>query len=135
MSRNLGTVACYYCACSNIVYEEPVRPITRDDAGYYIDEYHGCTVAKAHCYECEARYLGWFDKSAHDRRYGWHSQSYDAASHCDLSFQSTFDDEPGAADLPRWEIEVIRQRKRLDTCAECGIAHAKAVSCCYARPR
>lgn len=135
MSRNLGRSDCYYCASTRIVYEEAPRPITRADAGVYIDEYEGCIVAAAHCYECEARYLAWFDKSAHGRRFDYgHGRTFSLTEHCDLSFRSSFDDEPGVDDVPRWNIVVVRERKRLETCADCGVVHATAVPCTYVRP-
>jgi hypothetical protein len=103
VSRNLCRTDCYFCEGA-IVLAEPWRAIERSDCGRYLDEYEGMPVAKAECVDCQAKYLAW----------GWHpNPSWPRGlpfAVCDLSFRSTFNDEPGAEDMPRWEIETVRRR-------------------------
>jgi hypothetical protein len=103
VSRNLGRTDCYYCQ-GEVRPVEEWRPISPTDARGYFDEYQGMPVAAAACVDCEAKYLAW----------GWNPNrsAYpgDAGEICDLSFRSTFDDEPGREDLPKWAIRVVRER-------------------------
>lgn len=135
MSRNLGRTDCDFCRSKSIVIEEAPRLGTPEDLGRYFEEFQGCTFASAHCADCEAKYLAWFDWGAHNRKYGFHSPREFGPTHGDLSFRSTFNDEPGIADLPKWNIEVVRQRHPLLECVTCGVKHAECVPCCYARSR
>jgi hypothetical protein len=89
---------------------EPVREITREDCGVYFESrngysYRGARVANATCENCEAKYIAWFDLSACE---GYGASGYfrphPDGLHIDLSFRSTFDDEPGEADMPKWSI-------------------------------
>lgn len=106
MSRNLCRTDCRYCQGA-IFLIEPWRPITRDDCGPYFDEYEGMPVAAAECEACEAKYLAW----------GWHGRREStfepAGTVCDLSFRSTFDDEPGADDLPKWDVRRVVTYERV----------------------
>ena len=108
MSRNLGRTVCYFCE-GRVVHGEDPRPITPDDAGPYFAEYEGMHVAKGRCRDCEAKYLCWvrgsqswsFGHTAHKNYRG-------PDEHIDLSFLSTFDDEPGQLDLPVFKIGRCR---------------------------
>lgn len=108
MSRNLSETGCHFCPAPgrDIVLEEEPRPITRADAGRYFDEYEGFMMANAHCYHCDAKYLAWCAESkAWLRKYGrerYPNEPRDGLRHFDLSFRSTFNDEPGPDDLPKW---------------------------------
>lgn len=113
MSRNLGQTDCDFCH-GEVVLEEPARPITKEDAGAYFEEYakQKLTVAKAHCKECEAPYLAWVDQPGYrrqcrisDPRWNQYQGCYDG-THFDLSHRQSFDDEPGLQDVPKW---VVRQ--------------------------
>ena len=103
MSRNLGSTSCYFC------YEQPVlveqrRPITEADCGAYYGEFKGMQVANAECPVCEAKYLAWVDAKALG---GFGHLGRDAdpeIGFVDLSFRSSFDDEPGPDDMPKWRI-------------------------------
>ena len=53
------------------------------------------TVAHAACPYCGARYLAWVDNDPAGREKPRNS------THFDLSFRSTFDDEPSEGDRPR----------------------------------
>lgn len=103
MSRNLCRTDCYFCEGA-IVLKERWRPIARADAGVYFNEYCGMPVAAAECEDCEAQYLAW----------GWNptptTYRGDGGVVRDLSFRSSFNDEPGSADYPRYEIRVERRR-------------------------
>ena len=107
MSRNLCSSECHFCG------EEPeltgdVRQITKEDTFVYFDEYKGMLVAEAECWLCGAKYLAWID-GAKRERYAPYPLRYapypfprfcDESPVADLSFRSTFDDEPGEADMP-----------------------------------
>lgn len=98
MSRNLTDVSCAFCGGSVALTEAP-RPITRDDAHVYYDEYEGMIVASAECGDCHGKYLAWVDESRR-RRHVRHidSSKQDPPFH-DLSFRFSFNDEPSAPDL------------------------------------
>ncbi len=115
MSRNLATQTCYFCDTYPVLEEEP-RPITKDDAGVYYDDYQGMLVANAHCPQCLAKYLAWVKEGAHFReKYGGRESVLadygDEATHIDLSFRSTFNDEPSEDDIP--EYEVVYEPRRV----------------------
>jgi hypothetical protein len=128
MSRNIGDTSCRFCP-GEVVCTEAPRPITQDDAGAYFDEYAGMLVAHAECKECCAQYLAWMMKRAK----AWYGDTGERIGDdgrllpFDLSFRSTFNDEPGADDLPKYAIEVMYLRKPFPTCAECG----KRIHYCY----
>lgn len=100
MSRNLCRVICYYCG-HPVKISEPPRPITVYDCGRHFKEFKGMLVAKACCSACLAKYLAWIDlsKCVKNPRPKYHEIIED------LSFRSTFDDEPGPNDLPEFEVE------------------------------
>lgn len=76
MSRNIGRETCAFCHSEIELLERP-RLITPADAGdYYFKEHEGMTVTKAQCPVCLAQYLAWTERH-------------------DLSFRSTFNNEPG----------------------------------------
>ena len=99
MSRNLGMTTCYFCGGTVNLTGEP-HNITREEAGAYFDEYRCCVFANAECSLCGAKYLAWMDTVAHGQRHGYEGYKRDANTIYDLSFRSTFDDEPGEADKP-----------------------------------
>jgi hypothetical protein len=87
--------------------------ITRKEAGIYFEEYKDMLVADAECVDCEAKYLAWI------QRHFWFKSPYfrnpitrkpDDPPFTDLSFRSTFNDEPGPEDEPKWDIRVKRVR-------------------------
>jgi hypothetical protein len=105
MSRNLCTTVCEHCGDTPQLVEIP-HLITEKEAGVYFPEYEGTIVAKAICPSCEAQYLAWVDES--------HRVHY-PANKCypvieDLSYYSTFNDEPGETDLPKYEVQRVFTR-------------------------
>lgn len=107
MSRNLSSTTCYFCNHA-VTLDEPPRPITEGDAGHYFEEYRGMIVANATCPACEARYLAWLD-GTHRARSGWPRPETDDAGNLtirDLSFRSSFNDEPGAEDFPKYAVKI-----------------------------
>ena len=96
MSRNLDSFKCSFCA-EPPVLEETGRPITEKEAGRYYHEFHGMFVANARCSYCEARYLAWNVTGKPGGTNGY----------TDLSFRSTFADEPGPADVPHSYSGVV----------------------------
>ena len=107
MSRNLGSTVCAFCY-GTVVHEEEARPITETEARCYFDEYRGMSVANAHCEDCEAQYLAWV--ATPPSFPGWAHSEAEPGGHIDLSHRSSFNDEPGEADLPTYRIEVRRVR-------------------------
>jgi len=106
MSRNLCNTVCYFCGHEVELVEEP-REITKGDAGVYYAEYKGMLVADARCPICLAEYLAWVDDSkctGHTRSTGEYGSFFD------LSFRSSFDDEPDDDDLPQYDVQVIYHR-------------------------
>jgi hypothetical protein len=99
VSRNLLKTRCDRCRGS-IALSGPVHDITRAEAGVYLSEYAGLQVADASCLRCGARYIGWVSNAMSRYRYGHHGEDGEVF---DLSYRSTFDDEPGDGDLPPWE--------------------------------
>lgn len=107
MSRNLGQRDCHFCPGDIKLLEAP-RPIAREDCGVYFKEYDGMMVAKAHCTACLAKYIAWVSGGMYSNR----PQLEEGQTHHDLSFRSTFNDEPGEDDLPRYKVttKLIRER-------------------------
>jgi hypothetical protein len=133
MSRNLGRTDCYFCH-GEVVLVEPERLITRDDCGGYYDDrgggyaYAGAIVASAECKTCLAKYLAWINMTA-CKGYGSHpyfERSKDAPFF-DLSFRSTFNDEPGEEDLPEHTVKMVPVLGSWPRCAACK----KRIYHCY----
>ena len=102
MSRNIGQRDCYFCPSKVVLVEAP-RPVTQEDTGAYQSQYEGMIVANAECPACLAKYLAWVTGPAGSN---WNSLPRDEdQTHVDLSFRSTFNDEPGEEDLPRYKVE------------------------------
>lgn len=123
MSRNLCMTACKFCDGTVRTHEAP-RPITEREAGVYFPEFVGMLVAKAACVDCEAPYLAWVDMRTckgppHEGR-RWAPHAASGESHCDLSHYHAFNDEPAEADMPKYAIETVRQRKPWPACYVCS---------------
>lgn len=108
MSRNLGDTVCGFCD-GEVKLVEALRPITPNDAGTHYDEFKNMIVANAECVDCRAKYLAWVGNIPHHQTS--HLPCKTGAMLYDLSYRSTFKDEPGPADLPDYEIEIVRKRK------------------------
>ena len=103
MSRNIGQRDCYFCPSKVVLVEEP-RPVKQEDTGAYQSQYEGMIVANAECPACLAKYLAWVTGPAGSN---WNSlPREEGQTHVDLSFRSTFNDEPGEEDLPRYKVEL-----------------------------
>lgn len=98
MSRNLLSTICYFCN-GPVVLEQTPHIVSPDECGPYFEEYQGMRVANARCKDCCALYLAWVTPPP------GHGPIQYEGTHYDLSFRSTFDDEPGLADLPKFVIE------------------------------
>jgi len=120
MSRNLGRTNCRFCY-GRIVLEERARHITRGECGAYWDTHEGLYVAKAHCFECEAQYLAWIEERTTSYGLGirYQASTIREFGFFDLSFRSTFNDEPGEEDLPKYVIRTVRTREPWPTCPRC----------------
>mgnify|MGYP001151860163 CR=1 FL=1 len=99
MARNLGRTTCAFCNEPVKLEEEP-RQIKPEEAGVYYHETVGYRFANASCTLCHAKYLAWFREPGSDEI-------------SDLSFRSTFDDEPGEMDLPKFTVERQQLPRRV----------------------
>lgn len=115
MSRNLARTNCKFCQ-GEVRLVEPERDIAREDCGVYFDTRDGYgaqgeRVAFAECVDCEAKYLASLDASACPG-YGHHAyfRRREDGGIRDLYFRSTYNDEPGPDDMPKWRIVVTRSR-------------------------
>lgn len=107
MSRNLTDVSCAFCGGSVELTEAP-RPITRDDARIYFDEYEGMIVASAECSDCHGKYLAWVDESHRKRHVRYIDSSEEEPPFHDLSFRFSFNDEPSTGDLYTIDPRIAR---------------------------
>lgn len=97
MSRNIGQSHCRECCGFVFAYENP-RPITKKESKGYIQEYRALLVSNAVCVDCGSKYLAWI--SNEEWKY-WDSTMLDIEHIVrDLSYRSTFNDEPGDFDIP-----------------------------------
>lgn len=118
MSRNLCKTNCDACPAPFVALEETPRPIRKEEAGVYFDEFQGMLVANATCPACEAQYLAWVDERPRKpiRLPGgsmyfperFVDPEFDSLPYVDLSYRSSFNDEPGGVDdLPKYEVEYV----------------------------
>jgi hypothetical protein len=124
MSRNLGQTTCYFCG-AEVRVTGVVHDILPAEAGVYFDEYEGMVVADAECTDCKAEYLAWLDESRRSRfprcLSHWPGRKErERIAPLDLSFRSTFDDEPGESDMPRYVIVTEKRRAPVTTPDEAG---------------
>lgn len=121
MSRNLGSTSCVQCPYDGPVEltESPLPVTCRTKLnpggdipnGIYKDYYEGMMVANAQCPKCEAQYLAWI---TYPGGYRFRIETDKSLPYLDLSFRSTFNDEPGEEDMARYEVTrtVIYERKK-----------------------
>jgi hypothetical protein len=119
MSRNLCRTDCVFCDGVVRTAETP-RPITRFEPGAHFSMFEGMLVAKAACVDCEAPYLAWVDESTCARPSTYPRRAAAGESHFDLSHYHAFNDEPVEADLPKYRIQVVRQRLPWPACYVCA---------------
>lgn len=111
MARNLASTSCKRCGTLPRITGE-VHPLSRSEAGCYFEEFEGMLVAEAECPLCGALYLAWVDETTRARRHGWARETPERGF-VDLSFRSSFNDEPGEHDLPPWMLgEEYGKRER-----------------------
>lgn len=104
MSRNLGLRSCYFCLGS-VELDETPREVTQAEVGPYYETpdgwgFKGMICANASCRTCEAEYLAWVSLSACPG-YRYREEHVCENGYFDLSFRSTFNDEPGDRDRPK----------------------------------
>lgn len=129
MSRNLLSTSCWFCS-EPVVLVGPPHAGTADDFGehYAKAQYGGMIVADAECSVCKAKYLAWLDGTSAVNTYGhpWPKPVRDesgALTIQDLSFRSSFNDEPGSADYPEFEVAGWTPTlKPWPKCERCGKA-------------
>jgi hypothetical protein len=119
VAANIGDTCCKVCR-GEVELEEAQRPVSRSDMGPSdFAEYNrkGLWVARARCSRCGTLYLAWIDVSAYR---GCHLSNADRSRKLvDLSFRSSFRDEPTSRDLPSVEVlrEVADEQRRRDVSA------------------
>lgn len=85
VSRNLCKTNCDWCGCDEVDLTGPEHPITPNEAGRYFSQFERLIVADAECVVCGAKYLAWVDS--------------EPRGFFDLSYRSSFSDEPEEADM------------------------------------
>ena len=102
MSRNLDTKVCAYCE-SYVISMEQIHEITKKEAGKYYDEFAGMLVCRSICPECLSEYLAWINAETKKVE--------------DLSYYSTFNDEPGSYDGHKLIVKttITRERAKIDS--------------------
>ena len=111
MSRNLAQTNCNSCPSPRVLLVEAPRLMTTDEYGVY-SSYAGMTVANAECQLCGAKYIAWIS--------GPFAHHWDPdAEYSDLSYRSSFDDDPGVDDLPRYEVERVVTYRRVREIKRC----------------
>lgn len=92
MSRNLGQTDCRLCTC-------PVK-ITGLPMVYELPNCDGESIVFAHaeCVACKAQYSAWLHSHTDQGR--TRHRTDPTGTFYDLSFRSTFNDEPGRDDVP-----------------------------------
>lgn len=130
MALNLSKTKCHFCY-EDIKITGPIHSPTLEDVKkeenlrepYLIHTY----VAEAECSLCGAKYTS------------WHRIEHDRSVITDLSFRSTFRDEPGPSDLPcmakRKLFTKIRRfkQKKVQTEIEEVIQHIRNAFIAYAK--
>jgi hypothetical protein len=107
MARNLGRTDCYFCNAKVVLVEEPHVATTNDVNEHFLQlhegySYAGMICANAECSVCGAKYLARVDMSecpGYKDFLQWYGKN-NKVPFFDLSFRSTFNDEPGPADMP-----------------------------------
>lgn len=106
MSRNCGTAGCYACD-GRLRVDGAAQSFTAlFPASSMRGEYGGHDFVPLVCEDCEAKFLGWVTRNtgageAEDGGITWY----------DVSWRSSFNDEPGPDDIPKWDVETVRRRK------------------------
>lgn len=94
MSRNLCRTDCHVCGSDVVVTGPAVKPRW----GPLTMRGEVIRLADGHCRACKAQYSAWIDP---------------CGEVVDLSYRSTFNDEPGPADIPEGTtVEIIRIIRR-----------------------
>lgn len=84
---------CRFCGSELKLTPDTERVGLQDDSAYS-RQFRDRAFADADCPMCEAKYTAWMDDGVIT----------------DTSFRSTFNDEPGPDDLPKWDTETITRR-------------------------
>lgn len=94
MSRNLCRTDCARCGGDVRLSGIPYAYTLNGDASF--------TIADADCADCGAKYSAWINDSYSKAQWRTPEGFYD------LSYRSSFNDEPGPGDLPGGTVEVYR---------------------------
>jgi hypothetical protein len=84
---------------------EDARALAPEEGGRYYERYRGRMYANAEC-ACGARFLAWLERGE-----TWNQGTRQFEPHgweiADLSYRSTFNDEPGEGDKPDLSVDDI----------------------------
>ncbi len=105
MSRNIAKTTCDHCG-SRVVVTGRLHPITKEEAHVYFKEFEGLIVADAECSVCRAKYIAWCDYSTCRGIHNDPRRCQGVQPFWDLSYRSTFNDEPGDKDLV-YDVEWV----------------------------
>ena len=113
MSRNLGERSCYFCDYPRMRLVETPQQKPPEVLGAYFDEFKYIEFANAECPACAAEYLAWcggvrcykgYDRDNPPRPDRFSKINRHGNAYSDLSFRSTFNDEPDEADMPKRKV-------------------------------
>jgi hypothetical protein len=114
----LNTTKCVFCEGEVGSTEKP-RRIRPAEAGPTFEQVQCLIVADAMCLACRAKYLGWIDaRAVVDGAPQPYARMGDSIM--DLSFRSTFSDEPGPDDMPLYSVTWVPKLEPWPVCERCG---------------
>lgn len=103
MSRNICRTECPRCGDTPTI-TGPALDIKDSEHGVSFRELHGMKIAHADCSTCGALFWAWVTAPPYWTRGG----DTDDRPFNDLSYRSTFNDEPGPDDEPPWSGQYLR---------------------------
>ena len=133
MSRNIGYARCKYCG-SDVVLDGNPHPATPDEVW---GEYLGMIIENAECPECKAKYMAWRHWEHRDTDYWANPDWAENKKIMDLSFRSSFNDEPGDDDLPDFVFEelIYFVKHKAPNYKQCGKRRVGGYGCFCRDPR
>lgn len=123
----LDRLDCLFCE-GEVARIEPPRRIRPEEAGSAYESIKALVVAWSICLACRAKYTGWIDvRGVVDGVEPFGGHASDAI--LDLSFRSTFSDEPGPDDMPEFSVEWVPKLTPWPKCERCGKPRADSAEC------
>lgn len=126
MSRNLSRTDCQHCGQDAVVINGPVsnyEDMYPEDQSELSKHLKGMQVACAVCEYCECLYMAWVWPSPNmvwerpNFKPDWTLDTEPSKRFYDLSYRSTFNDEPGRYDIPAERppspVDLLKRYKEL----------------------